>query len=370
MRSDVAQFPEHDRSKIEEFALFDHGFLVTTNAAGWSFYELRNYIQTYANTWDDDYLLHDSPVHELQTCSEERDFDHEFYVNLIQKIDAVEDRYFKSGSDISHFFDGILKLIRNNLDLYWCAAEYLDATRGKLSYQQHVPSSLSKRDILIKLRKRSSRNLISREVRFNEGEILARLHLKPGPFSPKRAVIHSFLDLVVRHVDDFLHGIVSHAREVAELHREIADLRRDIDHPAQVFTPERERRAKVDIRLVLIGASMIREKAALSIFQNHGFSEIDIFSDYKQIKHLDSNTLLRQRSRYDGILLGPMPHSTKGNGDGTNLIQRILNEPDRYPPSVEVRTNSGQLRITKQSLKDAITNLEEHLQKITQEPLR
>lgn len=359
------RFSKGDQKRMEEFSIFDHGFLVTTTADGWSFYELRTYIQTYANTWDDDYLLRDSPAHDIQTFLEDRDFDSDFYVNLSKKIDEVEDRYFIAGNSISHFFDGLLKLIRNNLDLYWTAVEYLDVAKDKLRYRNHVPASMDKRDIMAKIRRRDGRSVIQREISFDGGEPLARLHLCPGPFSPKRTVINSFLDLLILHIDDFLFGIVSHRREVMQLHEEIAALKR-LERPDQVFSPERLRRAKSDVRLILIGGSSVAERVIRGIFKSRGYSNVELLTNYKSITNWDGNKLLKHRGRFDGILLGAMPHKTKG--DGENIIARIDREPDRYPPTVVLHTRSGELKVTKQSIASGIEELEANLRAVTEEP--
>jgi hypothetical protein len=58
------------------------------------------------------------------------------------------------------------------------------------------------------------------------------------------------------------------------------------------------------------------------------------------------------RSRYDGIILGPMPHKMRGDfQDGNSLVAMMENEPDRYPPFAVARDKSKELEITKSSLR-------------------
>ena len=152
-----------------------------------------------------------------------------------------------------------------------------------------------------------------------------------------------------------------------ELQNEISRLKQ-ASSPQAVITPEQTRRVKSKIRLILIGSSPLKDNVIQAVIRKIGYTDLVILSDYKKIKNWDSNTLLKHRSGYDGILLGPMPHSTHGSGNGHGLIQRIINEPDRYPPTVQLNNHNGHLVISKSSIATGINQLERQLQEMTMDP--
>lgn len=345
---------DREREHMEEMAFFDDGFFVMTNGEPWSFHELRNFIQTYANTWEEDYMLRHSLIETLLTCDEAVCFDDAFYVEMAKQVDACEDRYYLAGKETSQFFDGIQKLLCNNLKLYWVATEFIDHGTKNLSYLNHVPSSLPKTDISEKIASAGKHKIIEKDIVF-DGELLARIHLCPGPFSPKKKLIHEFTDYVIMHIDDFVYGIISHQREIHALQKALAGMSGGIP----VRTEEDELRDKRSMKILLLGVLHISESKALSIFREHGFSDVKMITEWEKIKKQNANDLLKARGRYDGIILGQMPHKTK-NAD--NLISRFETEPDRYPPHVIIKTKSENLKITKSSLKDGLKELQPKLE--------
>jgi len=263
---DCGRFSDQERLHMEEMAYFDDGFHVSTTGERWSFYELRNYIQTYANTWKNDYMLQHSLVRDLLTCDEDICFDDAFYVEMAKQIDSCEDRYYTAGKEISQFFDGIQKLLCNNLKLYWVATEFADHGTHNLSYLNHVPSSLPRQDVSSKISEPDEHKVIVKDISFN-GELLARLHLCAGPFSPKQKLIHEFADYVIMHIDDFVFGIITHQREIQAL----KDKLRALTQGEVIRTEEDELRDKRSMRILLLGALHISQNKAKSIFKEAGY---------------------------------------------------------------------------------------------------
>jgi len=303
---DCGRFSDQERLHMEEMAYFDDGFHVSTSGERWSFYELRNYIQTYANTWENDYLLKHSLVRDLLTCDKDICFDDAFYVEMAKQIDSCEDRYYIAGKEISQFFDGIQKLLCNNLKLYWVATEFTDYNSETLRYLNHVPSSLPKQDVSAKITAPDEHNEIVKDISFN-GELLARLHLCAGPFSPKQKLIHEFVNYVIMHIDDFIYGIISHKREVQELKEKLFSL---TQQPI-VRTEEEQRRDKSTMKILLLGSLQTSQSRAKNIFKEHGFTDVELITDWDKIKGYDANNLLKIRNKHDGLLIGPVPHKIK-----------------------------------------------------------
>jgi hypothetical protein len=58
----------------------------------------------------------------------------------------------------------------------------------------------------------------------------------------------------------------------------------------------------------------------------------------------------------DGILIGPVPHSSSGAGSYSSLVERLKNE-EGFPHTMEARTDAGGLKITKSSFKSSMMKL-------------
>jgi hypothetical protein len=132
---------------------------------------------------------------------------------------------------------------------------------------------------------------------------------------------------------------------------------------------ERELKTRKRLRLLLLGATKLSEGIIFSEFARYGFEKnnLSIETDYSKLGSFDVNNLLAVRSRYDGIILGPMPHKMKGDyQDGTSLVAMMENEPARYPPFAVARDKSKKLKITKSSLRDALEKLSAMIEKVGQ----
>ena len=113
----------------------------------------------------------------------------------------------------------------------------------------------------------------------------------------------------------------------------------------------------------------LSEGIILAEFARYGFEKknLAIETDYSKLGSFDINNLLAVRSRYDGIILGPMPHKMKGDyKDGSSLVAMMENEPARYPPFAVARDKSKELKITKSSLRDALSKLSAMIEKVGQ----
>jgi len=362
----VEEMPEIEMKKTPDFAYFDEGFKINIQTNRWSFYELRSFINSYTNTWDEDSLLRETMSKELRTCDENKVFDDKFFVELSRKIDHCEDLYYQESSSISLFMNGILKIFNNNLELNWAAARIKDIQKGNLRYLCHVPTTIIRKEIIKYCASDSNsncdnKNIIAKPIDFN-GEHLADVIVCPGPYSPRKNVINKFLDFVIMHIDDFVYGDIIHKRRIFKLEAEIAELKNQ-----QIFVrpveEERKEVVKKKLRLLILGAAHASNNNIINTCHNFGFdkNKIDVHSDYDKLQHFDTNNLLKSRTHYDGLVIGPIPHSMQG---GFNLIKSLKEEPERYPPFVIVCEKNQHLKITKSSLTNAMRELVEKIDKI------
>jgi hypothetical protein len=353
------------RKEMQEFAYFDQGFFISIKPNRWSFYELKSFIQTYANTCEEEVVLRDTLLEELKTCDEDLIFDDRFYVQLTRKIDNCENQYYQENMSISLFLNGILRILRENLQLYWAAVKLTNNQPPQADYFNQVPPSLERREIIKACDKKTSEFVIKAPIEFC-GEPLADFFLRPGPFSPEQSVINKFLSQVIMQIDSFIYGHINHKSEIFCLKKEIEELKKQHTQ-STVLPPEREQKTRKKLRLIIIGGSHLSTGQILSAFSQFGFEKqnIELHTEWDKYRSFDTNNLLAVRSRYDGIMLGPIPHKMKGNSpDGDDLIVQMQNYPDKYPSFVVVRDKRGDLKITKSSLKEAIKELISKTEKV------
>ncbi len=84
---------------------------------------------------------------------------------------------------------------------------------------------------------------------------------------------------------------------------------------------------------------------------------LDILDDFSKIKKVAGR--IKNDDKYAGIIIGAVPHKVSKLGDASSLS--TLFRGSGYPFLVEARTYQGELKITKESLKRAMTDMMFHL---------
>ena len=112
-----------------------------------------------------------------------------------------------------------------------------------------------------------------------------------------------------------------------------------------------------ETKVLVLGASHLPERYMHGIAKSLGLEkeQLDLRTDYAKNKRLDLDRL-RYSSPYSGILVGPIAHKVVGLGDHTSVVQK-LREEEGFPPAVEIRTASGQLKISKTAFRGALRTL-------------
>jgi hypothetical protein len=351
-----------------EKAYFDDGFEISYSPYRWQFYAMRDYIYTYLSSWETDFSFASNHLRKTDSKKAEIIFSDKFYVDLSRLIDSIEDKYYLTNRSIAIFLNGILKVFKENLQLYFACVRLQDYNTGKIEYLNFSPETISKDKITDKINSDLSTEILKYPLFFNN-EHIADFYFHISPYSPDMAVINEFTEYLLAMVDDFIYSDILFRKETFKLKSRIAELEKLIPEKienikiedAQVTNQSLE---KSRVRLILIGASAINEGKILSTITKAGFDKkkIQIYTEYEKFKSIDINNLKKIRSRYDGILLGPMPHKMHGDMPGTSLIEVMQNNPEEYPPFTVVRDKAHRLKISKSSLKDAIDKLENKLQ--------
>jgi len=110
-----------------------------------------------------------------------------------------------------------------------------------------------------------------------------------------------------------------------------------------------------NIKILILGDIQIQEKDIYGIAKDYGIpnKNIEIIKDWDKIKNLDLETL-RYSAKYNGIMIGPVPHSVKGKGDYSSIIEALKEKERGFPVHVEVREPNGELKITKSTFRQKI----------------
>lgn len=110
-------------------------------------------------------------------------------------------------------------------------------------------------------------------------------------------------------------------------------------------------------RILVIGATGVDSNKLIGIAKSLGVmkDQIDFMLDYEKNKRFDIDSL-KFSSPYSGIMIGPIAHKVIGLGDYSSMIQKVQKE-EGFPPSVEIRTEAGELKLTKSSFKKALEKI-------------
>ena len=111
-------------------------------------------------------------------------------------------------------------------------------------------------------------------------------------------------------------------------------------------------------KILVIGQPVVSTDKLLGIVKVYGYEKSDFifWDDYDKIK---SYAERMAGGSFTGIIAGPMPHKVSGLGDYSSLIEK-MKQPG-YPYMEEARSESGELKITKNSFRKALEGMTKHL---------
>jgi len=358
--------PQKARKEIQEFAYFDDGFIIEIDPRRWSFYDLRSFIQSYADMCEDDFIIKDniSSQNSGVPYKKEKDMDAPFFLGVTKELERCLDRYYQQNMSISLFLSGILKMMRQHLQLYWAAAKIVDNQRRQTGYLNYEPTTFSHIEIAKSCNSKKE-GVLCKNVTF-WGDLVASFYLMTGPFSPPEEELNCFFEHMMSHTAGFLYGHLMYKRETNRLRSEIAELKRISAEETRTELRNGEKTLKT-VRIVILGDALLSNSQINSEITRAGIDirNVEIHTDHNKYHSFDTNNLLSIRSRFDGILLGPMPHRMKGDFErADNLMAQMERNRGQYPPFVVIRDKRGDVKITKGSLRRAIEELLDKINRI------
>ena len=110
-------------------------------------------------------------------------------------------------------------------------------------------------------------------------------------------------------------------------------------------------------KILVLGACDIGANVMQGIAKNYfGFEKSDIDFETDYYKSMDVAGRLLNGSKYKIVILGAMPHSVKGKGDDSSIVTALKNNSN-VPIVCECRSKSGELKVTRESFKNALSEV-------------
>lgn len=187
----------------------------------------------------------------------------------------------------------------------------------------------------------------SEALRRRNEALLLELHLLRDEVKQESTSFAQFSALIERLETQLEHLMAEVARERGAEARQPEPPQPIPDHePAPVLAAR--------ARILVIGQSRVPEQHLLGICKAMELErdQTEFRLSYDAFDSLDIRSLQYNES-VAGILIGPVPHKVPGQDDPVQALMR----QEGYPPAVRVETNSGELKITKSSFRDALQSL-------------
>lgn len=129
--------------------------------------------------------------------------------------------------------------------------------------------------------------------------------------------------------------------------------------PVDSFLPRRQ-------KILIIGGSEAKEDHLRGKLKKLGFDfskdQLEFQLDYDDVKSY-SDRIKPWSGRYAGIIVGPCPHKTKNTEGYSSFIEKLKSE-EGYPHIEEARDKANTLKISNESIGDAMLRMAVYLQSI------
>lgn len=107
------------------------------------------------------------------------------------------------------------------------------------------------------------------------------------------------------------------------------------------------------VRILIAGESLVEMREIIKVLKQTGIdpSRVDTVLEYDSLQKYKWGSL-QYSNKYSDVIVGPMGHSALGKGNYSSIISRMESE-DGWPNIIRA-TASGELKITKNSLREAL----------------
>lgn len=160
-------------------------------------------------------------------------------------------------------------------------------------------------------------------------------------------------------------------QKVVALENEISELREKLNIvesrpviPTVIPTLPSESESFKRHKILIYGATRIEDGIIYGLAKSMGYDKKQITIESEYDKHRIDFSEMQYGSKYSGVLFGPIAHSLPGKGKYSSVIEMMMKE-EGYPKVIEIKTESGQLKVTKNTVKNALMEMKVHLETLS-----
>ena len=189
------------------------------------------------------------------------------------------------------------------------------------------------------------------------------------------------MESMQNYIDELLNRIESHekasAEEIMTLKAQNQEYKKALVN-IRLFNAENETTQELSEEEKVLGHNLLGKNERILVFGNadirvaemraiardfYGFEkgDFEFVTDYEKIKTAGSR--IHGSERFAAVIFGNCPHKVMGIGNYNNIIDEFKQRED-CPISVDARTEAGELKITKQSFRNALTKIYVELKKL------
>lgn len=111
-------------------------------------------------------------------------------------------------------------------------------------------------------------------------------------------------------------------------------------------------------KILIIGESQVSKCIIEEVANecNVDVSRLEMVLGYEKAKRFNIDKL-KNNTNYSFVLVGPMPHNTRGVSGHTSTISRLENPSEGFPMTRRLMNASNSLCINKESLRNALSTI-------------
>ncbi len=109
-------------------------------------------------------------------------------------------------------------------------------------------------------------------------------------------------------------------------------------------------------KILVLGATTMDDRTMQGIAKTYGFKkeDFDFMVDYDKISSFTGRGI--SFDKYSALILGACPHKVQNLGDWSSLIEKCKSS-EGMPLAIDARSRSGELKVTKESFKQALLEI-------------
>jgi len=107
-------------------------------------------------------------------------------------------------------------------------------------------------------------------------------------------------------------------------------------------------------RVLIFGKSLLKDEEMKEVIKDLGLNA-ELFDLKTEYNNNDINfEKFRYSTKYSEIMVGPNPHKVKGTRGYSSCIALLEDNKEIYPKCIQIRNKNGELKITRESFKEAL----------------